>query len=90
MEEPLASVDNSDEQYLNEWIKKQNSPNKLEIEHISFSNGTCLEDHRLLIDRAMDKLKGELLQKEKDIIQPLTYRQKIMQEEAVSNRNRLE
>ena len=64
-----APDENSDEQYLNEWIKKQSSPsNKVDLEQISFTNGTCLEDHRLLIDRAIDKLKGELLQKEKDVI----------------------
>lgn len=38
------------------------------------SNMICLEDHRLLVDRAIDKLKGELTEKEKELIQPLAYR----------------
>ena len=41
----------------------------------------CLEDHRLMIDQAIDKLKGELSQKDKDIIEPLVYRQKLMIEQ---------
>jgi len=28
----------------------------------------CLEDHRLMIDRAIDKLKYELTEKEKELI----------------------
>ena len=28
----------------------------------------CLEDHRLMIDRAIDKLKGELREKEREQI----------------------
>lgn len=43
-----------------------------------------------MIDRAIDKLKYELQQKEKDVIQPLTYRQKVMQEDADAQRKRLE
>ena len=34
----------------------------------SSSNMICLEDHRLMIDRAIDKLKGEMSEKEKELI----------------------
>jgi hypothetical protein len=46
----------------------------------------CLEDHRLMIDRAIDKLKGELTEKEKELIQPLAYRQKSLYEEHAENK----
>ena len=41
----------------------------------------CLEDHRLMIDRAIDRLKGELQEKEKVHLHPLAYRQKSIQED---------
>lgn len=50
------------------------------------SNVVCLEDHRLMIDRAIDKLKGELTEKEKELIQPLAYRQKSLYEEHAENK----
>ncbi len=43
-----------------------------------------------MIDRAIDKLKYELLQKEKDVINPLSYRQKVMQENSDNQRKKLE
>lgn len=43
-----------------------------------------------MIDRAIDKLKYELLQKEKDVINPLSYRQKVMQENSDHQRLKLE
>ena len=50
----------------------------------------CLEDHRLMIDQAIDKLKGELSQKDKDIIEPLVYRQKLMTEQQNQHNSKLE
>ena len=47
----------------------------------SFENHVCLEDHRLLIDNAIDKLKGELHQKDIEVIQPLAFKQKNLLEE---------
>jgi hypothetical protein len=35
------------------------------------SSQVCLEDHRLLIDRAIDKLKGEIREKDAVQIKPL-------------------
>jgi hypothetical protein len=35
---------------------------------------SILEEHRLIVDRAIDKLKGELREKELETIHPLYYR----------------
>ena len=43
-----------------------------------------------MIDRAIDKLKGELREKEREQIQPLHYRQKTIQEEVKVNKNLIE
>ena len=56
----------------------------------SSSNMICLEDHRLLIDRAIDKLKGEINEKEKELIQPLAYRQRSLLEEHTTNKKKIE
>ena len=45
----------------------------------------CLEDHRLLVDCAIDRLKGELLEKDREEIQPLVLRQKKLQEQQMLN-----
>lgn len=47
----------------------------------------CLEDHRLMIDRAIDRLKGELLEKDREEIQPLVLRQKTLQEQQIHNKD---
>ena len=87
----------SDEIYLNNWIKGSDN-RQIEFSEIgplvkgseSFSNQVCLEDHRLLIDQAIDKLKGELQQKEKDVIIPIAYRQKQIIEEYKVGKEKLE
>lgn len=93
-----------DEAYVNQWVHmKQHDKhglNLLQFEEndgpLAYQNGensvnqVCLEDHRLLIDQAIDRLKGELYQKERDVIQPLVYRQKTIIEEHTRNRKRLE
>jgi hypothetical protein len=43
-----------------------------------------------MIDRAIDKLKGELTEKEKELIQPLAYRQKSLYEEHADNKQKFE
>lgn len=43
-----------------------------------------------MIDRAIDRLKGELSQKEKDIIKPLAYRQKSMIEDQQEQKKKVE
>ena len=43
-----------------------------------------------MIDRAIDKLKGELSEKEKELIQPLAYRQKSLFEEHEESKNKFE
>ena len=40
-----------------------------------------------MIDRAIDRLKGELNEKEKSHLQPLAYRQKSMQEDLHQSKN---
>ena len=50
----------------------------------------CLEDHRLMIDRAIDKFKGELLDKEKVIIEPMLLRQRKLREQNEHFRIQLE
>lgn len=47
----------------------------------------CLEDHRLMIDCAIDRLKGELLEKDREEIQPLVLRQKKLQEQQIHNKD---
>ena len=40
-----------------------------------------VEEQRLIVDRAIDKLKDELHQKEMNQLVPLVYRQKTLMEE---------
>lgn len=43
-----------------------------------------------MIDRAIDKLKGEMSEKEKELIQPLAYRQRSLYEEHTTNKYKIE
>ena len=44
----------------------------------------------MLVDRAIDRLKGELRDKEKEQLQPLLYRQKTLQEEQQRVKDKME
>jgi hypothetical protein len=98
--DPLNSLPSKkDEAFLNEWVKfnqvKYNnivSDKDLRVSnpHQGNIHTVCLEDHRLLIDNAIDRLKGELIEKERNVIAPLLYRQKALMEEQKVNKNKLE
>lgn len=72
-----------DEAFVNDWVlfNQVKLHNILSGEDLRGPNKTsgvvqavCLEDHRLLIDKAIDRLKGELIEKERNVIAPLLYR----------------
>ena len=85
---------------MNDWVNKQHSlkavsqlsePDlRVRLNPNDEVQAVCLEDHRLLIDKAIDKLKGELIEKEKYVIEPLLYRQKAFIEDQQQKRIKLE
>lgn len=89
MNENNSLPSKKDEAFVNEWVlfNQVKLHNILSGEDLRPSKNTgviqavCLEDHRLLIDKAIDRLKGELIEKERNVIAPLLYRQRALMEE---------